>query len=369
MMMLRHLRTFSRRTTASLIGALLAVLALTGVAYAYWSTRGAGTAAASTGTLNPASGVTATSPSLGSANVSWTAPTSPGSGGTLAYYVQRTTGTTTVAACGTSTTSTIAVTSCTDTAVPSGTYTYSVVTVFNSWTARSTASNSVTVNTVPAPTVTLSTPANGSITNVTTPLFSGTATDNATVTITLVASGQANKTYTTSVTGSVSPYSFSFTPTVALPDGTYTATATQTNATGTGTTNANTFLIDATAPSPTINTIGTTNAINSTTPSLSGTAGIQKADTGHSADNATVTVDIYSGTATTGNKVQNFRNVAVNSTTGAWNVTLAALTANAQYTVVVFQSDVATNTGTTNRTFVVDTTPPTLGQLLVNGHH
>ena len=366
-MMLRHLRTSSRRTTASLIGALLAVLALTGVAYAYWSTRGTGTAAASTGTLSPATGVTATSPSLATASVSWTAPTAPGTGGTLRYYVTRNTGITTSAACGTSATSTITTSSCTDSNVPGGTYTYTVVTVFNSWTATSAASNTVTP--VPKPTVALVTPANNSTTNVNTPLFSGTASDNATVTITLVASGQANTTYTTPVTGSASPYSFSFTPGVALPDGTYTATAAQTNATGIGTSNASTFLVDVTAPSPTINQIGTTGATNSTTPTLSGTAGFQKADTGHSADNGTVTVDIYNGTATTGNKVQNFKNVAVNSTLGAWTVTLAALTANAQYTVVVTQSDAATNTGTTNRTFLVDTTPPTIGQPSVNGHH
>ncbi len=218
---------------------------------------------------------------------------------------------------------------------------------------------------MPKPTVTLSTPASGSTTNGNKPVFSGTASDNAPVTITLTGGA----TYTTPVTGTTSPYSFSFTPTTALADGTYSATASQTNATGTGTSTTNTFLIDATAPTPTINAIGTTGATNNTTPTLSGTAGTQKADATHSADSGTVTVDIYNGTATTGNKVQNLRNVAVNSTTGTWNVTPTALAANAQYTVVVTQSDVATNSGTTNRTFVVDTTPPTVGQPLVNGHH
>lgn len=366
-MMPRHFRSSSRRTTAGLIAALLTVPAVTGVAYAYWSSRGAATAAASTGTLNPATGVTAAAPSLASASVSWTPPTAPGSGGSLRYYVERTTGTTTVAACGTSAGSTIATTSCTDSGVPSGSYTYSVVTIFNSWTARSAASNTVTVNTVPAPTVTLTSPANGSTTNVRTPTFGGTASDNAAVTITLVASGQANMTYTTPVTGTASPYSFSFTPSAALVDGTYTATAKQTNTTGTGTSAATTFLVDGTAPSPTINAVGTTNATGSTTPTLTGTAGTQKADSTHSADIINVKVDIYNGTSTSGNKVQAFTNVAVNGTTGAWSVTPTGLTANAQYTVVVVQGDAAGNSGTASRTFLVDTTPPTIGQPSVNG--
>ena len=272
-MMLRHVSTSSRRTTTSMIGALLAVLATATAAFAYWSTRGTGTASASSGTLNAATAVTASSPALATVNVSWTPPSSPGAGGTLAYYVQRTNGTTTSSACGTSATTTITTSSCTDSNIPGGTYTYKVVTVFNSWTATSAASNAVAVTAA-----------------------------------------------------------------------------------------------DTTAPSPTVNQVGTTGATSTTLPTLSGTAGTQKADATHSADITTVTVDFYPGTATSGNKVQGFTNVAVNATTGAWSVTLtSALTANAQSTVVVSQLDAAGNKGTATRTFLVDTAPPTVSAPTVNG--
>lgn len=345
-----------------MLGLILAALATATAAFAYWSTRGTGTASASTGTLDAATAVNASSPALATVNVSWTPPTSPGAGGTLAYYVQRTTGTTTAAACGTSAGTTITASSCTDSSVPGGRYTYRVMTVFTSWTAMSAASGSVTVNTVPKPTVTLTAPANGSIAKVRTPTFSGTASENATVTITLTG----GITYTTSVTGTTSPYSFSFTPTSALADGTYAATASQTNGTGTGTSSTNTFLLDATAPAPTVSTVGSNNFTKTTTPTISGTAGRQAADSSHSADVGTVSVTLYPGTATSGNSVFKASSVTVNSSTGAWSVT-PTLTANAQYTAVVQQTDDAGNTGTSTRTFVVDTAPPTVSKPTVNG--
>lgn len=117
------------------------------------------------------------------------------------------------------------------------------------------ASSFVTASKFP-PTVTLTAPANGSFTNDTTPLITGTA-DNATGDSTAVTA----KIYSgTSVTGTLvqtkggtrSGTSYSFSLTTALAQGTYTAVVTQTDTSGnTGTSNANTFTVDTTAPTAT----------------------------------------------------------------------------------------------------------------------
>ncbi len=101
-------------------------LLVAGAAMAYWSSAGTSAASASTGTLNAPTAVTASG--VGSVTVSWT-----GSTGTTApqgYYVvrTRTSDGVTTPACGTSRTALTASssTSCTDTGVPAGTFTYAV---------------------------------------------------------------------------------------------------------------------------------------------------------------------------------------------------------------------------------------------------
>ena len=120
-------------------------LLVAGVAMAYWSSAGTGTASASTGTLNAPTAVTASG--VGSVTVSWT-----GSTGTTApqgYYVvrTRTSDGVTTPACGTSRTALTASssTSCTDTGVPAGTFTYAGHAVVGGWTATSVSSASLTI--------------------------------------------------------------------------------------------------------------------------------------------------------------------------------------------------------------------------------
>ena len=75
--------------------------------------------------------------------VSWAA----GTGGVApqGYYVTRHSGETSSAACGTSPTTILAASSCLDSAVPDGEYSYVVTAVFRSWTAPSAPSDVVTV--------------------------------------------------------------------------------------------------------------------------------------------------------------------------------------------------------------------------------
>jgi hypothetical protein len=131
------------RCTAILAVLLTATLLGAPAASAYWKSAGLGIGSTVTGSLAGPTNVTAPSTNVGAVPVSWTA-----SAGLLApdgYYVSRITGSTTTAACNSSPAALVASTSCTDNAVPIGTYRYVVTAVYRSWTAASAASGSVTV--------------------------------------------------------------------------------------------------------------------------------------------------------------------------------------------------------------------------------
>jgi hypothetical protein len=144
-----HVSSVLRSTSGKVLVPLavfLAVAIATVGAFAYYTSSGTGSASASVGTLNPPTGVTA-SAAGSTVTVSWVAPSSGVA--PQGYYVQRYLGSTPSPACGTSaislTTPSSAIT-CADTSVPTGTYTYTVTAVYNSWTAASSAGAPVTVN-------------------------------------------------------------------------------------------------------------------------------------------------------------------------------------------------------------------------------
>jgi hypothetical protein len=121
----------------------------TGLAFAYWGATGSGTGSAMTGTLNAPTAVQAQgSAGTGDVSVSWTASaTSASAPAPTGYYVIRTDSTSQSApACGSSATNLIATTGCTDPSVGLGTFTYTVVAVFHSWTATSQPSAAATVS-------------------------------------------------------------------------------------------------------------------------------------------------------------------------------------------------------------------------------
>ena len=158
----------ARRRLVAIL-AVVGVLAVGGAAFAYFTSTGSGTGAAATGRLNPPTSVHAGPVSGITVPVTWTA--SATGGGAVApqgYYVTESNGSTTSPACGTNSTHLITSgTSCTDgngtsysstsggpanPPLANGSYTYTVVAVYNSWSASGT-SGSVSVN-VAAPTVT-----------------------------------------------------------------------------------------------------------------------------------------------------------------------------------------------------------------------
>jgi hypothetical protein len=157
-----------RRTSRVLIflAVVGGVLAAAAAVFAYFTADGVGQASATVGTLNAPTNVAASATNGSSTvHVTWTGVTPP-SGTLNGYYVQRHSGATATNACGSSPSSLVAGTSCDDTSVADGTYTYTVVAIFRSWTATSTASSSVmVVGDVTAPTATLTFPTNGGVYN------------------------------------------------------------------------------------------------------------------------------------------------------------------------------------------------------------
>ena len=345
-------RSAGRR--ASLILLILAAFTAVGTsALAYWTAPGSGTGQATSGTLNaPTNLVASAANGSSTVNLTWNASTLSTGTAAQGYYLTRTRTSdgSTAAACGSSATNLTAATTCADSAVPDGTFHYTVTAVYNSWTAVSQSSTSITIDTTPpaAPTAPVLTAASDSgssqtdrITNVTTPTFTGTAEDGATVTLydgatpvgTGVATGGAY-----SVTSSI------------LTTGTKTMTVTAADIAGN---------VGLASPSTSI-------TIDITAPAKPGTPTLNPAnDTGRSATDGITNVATHTvtGSATAGTTVTLYDGAAVVGSTAAvtasysfTSVTLAegphALTATAV--------DVAGNVSpvSTTKTVTIDTIAP-----------
>ena len=252
-------------------------------------------------------------------------------------------------------------------------YTVQVTQTDGATNSGSGTSTFVIDTTAPAPTVTA--PANGSFTTSTQPGLAGTAgTNTATSTTSADTTTVTVKIYAGSGTGGALQQTFSSVAVTAgawsVPGGSvtalpanaqYTVQVTQTDGATNSGSGTSTFVIDTTAPAPTVTAPANGSFTNSTQPGLAGTAGTNTGTATTSADTTTVTVKIFTGPNTAGTLKQTFSSVAV--TAGAWSVpgtSVTALPANAQYTVQVTQQlDGATNSGSGTSTFVIDTTAPT----------
>lgn len=130
---------------------LMAGLACPGPASAYWRGDGAGSASGKVATLDPPTGVVASRvPNSRTVQTSWVAHSAPNGAVNDGFYVQRVAGSSQSPACGTSPASLTSATSCLDTDLGDGTYTYKVTAVFRSWTAQSAPSSTVSVSAPPA---------------------------------------------------------------------------------------------------------------------------------------------------------------------------------------------------------------------------
>ncbi len=133
----------------ALVAGTLFVLGVAGAAHAGWSTTGTGQGVAAVGTLSAPSGVAASSTGS-SVSVTWAAVTPPDGGSLDGYVVTRDSGSGPTGACGTDlavpgTLVPAGTLSCSDSAVPDGSYQYQVTAVFRSWTAQSGPTAPLTV--------------------------------------------------------------------------------------------------------------------------------------------------------------------------------------------------------------------------------
>ena len=190
--------------------------------------------------------------------------------------------------------------------------------------------NTFTLDVTP-PTVEVTTPAEGSSTNDSTPTYSGTVEAGATVVITVdgVVVGTAVVTGTT----------WTFTQPTALSEGPHTVTATATDAAGNTATDSNNFTVDLTAPAVEVTTPAEGSSTNDSTPTYSGTV--------EAGATVVITVDgVVVGTA------------VVTGTT--WTFTQPTALSEGPHTVTATATDVAGNTASDSNDFTVDLTNPTV---------
>ncbi|MDY7228839.1 adventurous gliding motility protein AgmC [Hyalangium rubrum] len=195
--------------------------------------------------------------------------------------------------------------------------------------------NNFTVDLIAPPAPVVLTPANGVTISDNTPTYSGTAEADSTVTI--LVDGSVLTTVTATAGGT-----WSFTPTVALPNGPHTVMARASDAAGNTSpdSNTNTFTVDVSPPSaPVVLTPANGVTINDSTPTYSGTA-----EAG-----STVTIIVDGNVLTT-----------VVATGGTWSFTPTTVIPDGPHTVLARATDSVGNTGPDSATnnFIVDTTPP-----------
>jgi hypothetical protein len=291
--------------TAALVGAA----GVTTAGWAYWSATGTGTASATVGTLNPPTNVSgAATPGSNTVPISWSASstTAPPAVAPTGYYVQRYAGSTPSPACGTSPSSLSTATTCNDLSVPDGTYTYKVTALFNSWTAQSAASNSVTVvldNTPPA--IDLTSTPTINLANRTSVSASGTGENGAAISVVIFDAGAAHTTTAATTTVAGGTWSVSGIDASGLTDGAVTYKVTATEAANNSATVTRGALKDTIAPAaPTsvslTNGLGQANAyINDTNKASINYTVVVAANAGN-ASTDTVKVTLTSDTSVTG---------------------------------------------------------------------
>ncbi len=196
--------------------------------------------------------------------------------------------------------------------------------------------NTFTVDTAPpAPPVVL-TPADGSHTNNTTPLYTGTAEAGSTVTV--YVDGTAVGTTTANASGA-----WSLTQPTALPEGSHSVKATATDTVGnvSGFSNTNTFTVDTTPPpAPVALTPANGSHTNNAKPTYTGTA------------EANTTVTVYVDGTAVGTTTAN--------ASGSWSFTPITALPEGSHSVKATATDAAGNVSvfSNTNTFTVDTTPP-----------
>ncbi|NNM44807.1 Ig-like domain-containing protein, partial [Knoellia koreensis] len=195
-----------------------------------------------------------------------------------------------------------------------------------------TDSSTFTVDTT-APAVTITAPADGSVTNDPTPAITGTSDVlNGSISLTIDAGTPVS--VPTGADGS-----WTYTPTTDLADGSHTAVARATDAAGNTASDSSTFTIDTTAPAVAITAPADGSSTNDATPALTGTSDVL---------NGSISLTIDAGTPVS----------VPTGADGSWTYTPTTDLADGSHTAVARATDAAGNTASDSSTFTIDTTAP-----------
>jgi hypothetical protein len=327
-----------------LLPLVVVILGHAGGALAYFSATGAGTAPATVATITGPSGVTVVQSGT-SITISWSAATLSTGAAVQGYTVKRSDE---VTVCGSPTLVTSL--SCTDTSVPTGTYTYSVTAVYQSWDSAA-SSGSFTVLT--APTITSSPPA---ASNSSTASFSFTGGNGSSYKCQLDGGPYATCT---------SPAAYS-----GLAEGSHTFKLYAAQGSSTGPVTTYSWSVDTTPPSQSLALAGGPSGAYLTGSILyykGNAAGSFKlvdtvSDSGSGPASASFPTIPTAGWSHAAETVSTPSGGPYTSSTFSWS---AGAASPGSYTVT--GADAAGNTASSSLTLVNDSTVPTGGAVTVNG--
>jgi large repetitive protein len=353
-------RRWRRRAALTVAGVTVGMAGMSGVGLAYWlatdSTHGAqAVAAILPGGATPTVAVTGNDVTVRFAS----AVTSPASGSTvLTDYLVRRYATPTGGQPAASFTCTTAGTDpspdpaagCAEPAVPDGSWYYTDSPTLANWTGPESSRSPVLVDT----TLTIQTPAAGSILTSATPTISGTGPTGTTLTVEIYPGTAPAGAPVATVAGTVTAGRWSV-ASPALPDGGYTVLARHTDPATDPAASAPVesppvgFRIDTTAPALSIDVPPSPST--GTTPTFTGSYGTAAGD-----DPATLQLQLLRNGTPTGAALTPTRSPA----TGRWTLPVGPLP-DGTYTATVSQTDTAGHLGTVTSTpYRLDTTAPTV---------
>ena len=333
-----------RRNLPSVVILLAMFFGNAGGALAYLSTTGSGTALATVATITGPSTVTVSQTGTGIA-VSWNPATLSSGSAVDGYRVTRSDG---AAVCGTPTL--VTTLTCTDAAVPAGTYSYTVTAIYHSWDS-STSSAAVTV--LVAPTIASGPP---SLSRSTSASFSFSGGNGSSYKCQLDGAAFAACTSPATYTG--------------LAQGSHTFKVHAVSGASTGPDVTNSWSVDTIAPTQALTLAsGASNAYlaGSTLYYRGAAAGSFKlidtvSDSGSGPASAALPSIASTGWTHAAETVSAPSGGPYTSSTFSWS---ANPSVPASYPIT--GADAAGNTGSTSLSFVNDTTAPAAGALTVNG--
>jgi Big-like domain-containing protein len=342
------------RWTAAVVMATAALGVLADGAYAAWSASGSGSGGGVAASVN-AGGAPAAAVAGSTVGLTWAAATLSNGPPVTGYVIKRydVTGLTEQTISAGTCASTVAGTSCSETAVPTGVWRYSITPTVNNWRGAESSQTSVTVDTTPPPAPTFSsTPANP--TSSSSASFSFTSAETG-VSFQCRLDGAAFSTCT-------SPTSYA-----GLTDGSHTFQVKAVDAaTNQSAATSYPWVVDTTAPTVAVNFTAAGAFYNNagfnggcSTPSgdFCGTA----ADAGTGLSTVKVSIRRGAGSYWNGTAFASASEVLLNATGGGtWSQAFAAANfpAGGSYTLRAVVTDNAGNTSSATTTFTMDNTAP-----------